>query len=548
MNNYKKVAIYCRKSSEAEDRQIHSLESQEDEMKILARKLEISTVVKTIKESKSAKSPSNREGFDELVRMIESGEVDTLLVWNPDRLSRNSVDSGKLLYLMDVGKLKEISTPMQTFTNTPTEKFMLNMIWGQAKYENDNKGVNVKRGMRKKLEMGWYPFVAPIGYLNTPDREKGERVIVKDNERFVVVRKLWDLLSSGNYTVPEIQDIAVNKYKLRKVKRKNSGGNLVTRSGLYEMFKNPFYYGWFNVNGKWYEGSHPYMISKDVFDTVQEVLGRTNFRRPIKHKLAYTGLFKCFECGCSVTGTHKEKYYPKTENTAIYEYYHCTRKNKDVSCSQKSIKPLEIEEQISEVLESIEIHPLFRDWAIKFLREYSREENNLGEDVKRNLKRELARLKGKKSSLLDMSLEGQIDASEHDNKREEILDKERNIKSRLNAYLKEENKWLRLAEDSFNFACEARKKFEKGDIYTKREIINKLGSNYFLNDGKLVFDLKKPFFIFKKATMREKYKNQSLELVENPDILVKVGVSEPQSLLWLPIVSFIRTVLLEVFV
>jgi len=106
MNNYKKVAVYCRKSSEAEDRQIHSLDSQEDEMKVLARKLEISTVVKTIKESKSAKTPNKRDGFVELVALIESGEVDTILVWNPDRLSRNSVDSGKLLYLMDMGKLK----------------------------------------------------------------------------------------------------------------------------------------------------------------------------------------------------------------------------------------------------------------------------------------------------------------------------------------------------------------------------------------------------------------------------------------------------------
>jgi len=164
-------------------------------------------------------------------------------------------------------------------------------------------------------------------------------------------------------------------------------------------------------------------------------------------------------------------------------------------------------------------------------------ENSLGEDVKRNLKRELARLKEKKSSLLDMSLEGQIDASEHDNKREEILDKERSIKSKLSAHLKEKNKWLKLAEDSFNFACEARRKFEKGDIYTKREIINKLGSNYFLNDGKLVFDLQKPFFIFKKSNMREKYKNEPLELVENPDVLVKVGVSVPDNPLWLPLVD-----------
>ncbi|MDD3663575.1 MAG: recombinase family protein, partial [Candidatus Pacebacteria bacterium] len=487
-----------------------------------------------LKEAKSAKNPNKRARFMELIELLEKEEVDTILVWNPDRLSRNSIDSGRLLYLMDTGKLKEIVTPTQTFRNTPNDKFLLNILWGQAKFDNDNKGLNVIRGMNKKLELGWFPFVAPIGYLNTPEKIKGEKIIVEDPERFHVIQKLWDLMLTGNYTVPEVRNIAVNTYKLRSLKHRNSGGGFVSRSNMYEMFKNPFYYGWFKVKDKWYQGSHKPMITKNEYDKVQEMLGRTDSRRPKKHTFAYTGLIKCFHCGCSISATRKFKSYKKTKNNAVYEYYHCTKKKKDITCLQKPVKPQDIDSQVALILEIIQIHPDFRDWALRFLKEYRGAESNLNDDVKRNLQRELDRVNERLSNLLNLKLDGLINDEEYLLKKKEISEQGQDVKSKILGYESDRNDWYKKAEEAINFAFNARKEFEKANDFKKRELLTKVGSNFFLNDGILCYDLQKPFFLFRDMNLLEEPKIEWLEPLDYAFVTTKVGYSEPENPLWLP--------------
>lgn len=532
-NNLKKVASYCRKSSESEDKQIYSLESQDEELKKVAERLDF-TVAVVLKEAKSAKYPNKREKFMELVDLIEKGSIDTILVWNPDRLSRNSIDSGRLLYLMDTNKLQEIITPTQTFRNTPNDKFLLNILWGQAKFDNDNKGLNVIRGLNKKLELGWFPFVAPLGYLNTPEKLKGEKIIVEDKERFQIVKKLWDLMLTGNYTVAEVRKIAVNTYKLTSVERRNSGGGLVSRSNIYEMFKNPFYYGWFQVKGKWYQGSHKPMITKADYDKVQVLMGRTDCRRPEKHIFAYTGMMKCIYCGCSITATKKIKHYPKTNNDAIYEYYHCTKKRKDINCLQAPIKTADIDLQVADILESIKVHPDFMDWAIKFLKEYKSVEDTLSDDVKRNLYREVDRVNERLSNLLNLKLDGLLTDEEYLLKKKEISEQEQDVKSRIANYENENDNWYKRAEEAFKFAYHARKEFEKADVFKKRELLSRVGSNFYINDGILCYDLQKPFFLFKDLNLAKEPKIEWLEPVDYAFVTEKVGYSEPENLSWLP--------------
>ena len=170
------IVMYCRKSMESEDRQALSIPAQISEIEKLAERIGLPTPLPCIQESKSAMKPGMREGFNELLHKIESGTEYTVLVWSPDRLSRNPVDAGQLINLMDTGKLVEIITPSQTFKNNPMDKFMLGFFMNQAKFENDKKGVDVKRGLKAKAEMGWYPTHAPTGYHNPEVGRKGYKI------------------------------------------------------------------------------------------------------------------------------------------------------------------------------------------------------------------------------------------------------------------------------------------------------------------------------------------------------------------------------------
>ena len=93
-----KYIAYYRKSTEAEDRQLLSLDSQEREALSLAEKHNL-TITKTFKESMSAKS-SGRPLFNEMMKMIQSGKADGIICWKLDRLARNFIDGGLIIDLL----------------------------------------------------------------------------------------------------------------------------------------------------------------------------------------------------------------------------------------------------------------------------------------------------------------------------------------------------------------------------------------------------------------------------------------------------------------
>src|SRR3989344_4472249 len=166
MQKIMKYIAYCRKSTDEKEKQILSIEQQIYELKqfALREKMEI---VDFLVEKQSAKV-TGRKVFGSLIERIEKGEIQGVVAWNPDRLARNSIDGGKIIYLIDEGKLLDLKFPTFWFDNTQQGKFMLSIAFGQSKYYVDNLSENVKRGNRQKLRKGILPNKAPYGYLNEP--------------------------------------------------------------------------------------------------------------------------------------------------------------------------------------------------------------------------------------------------------------------------------------------------------------------------------------------------------------------------------------------
>jgi len=185
-----KYCLYARKSSESEERQVLSIDSQVKEMLEMAERdsLEITEIKR---ESHSAKDTGTRPIFNELLNDIRQGKFNGVITWAPDRLSRNAGDLGSIVDLMDQKRLIEIRTHGQSFTNNPNEKFLLMILGSQAKLENDNRGINVKRGLRSRVEIGLWPGMAPIGYLNQNQMDKKGQLIV-DTLRAPIIRQIFE--------------------------------------------------------------------------------------------------------------------------------------------------------------------------------------------------------------------------------------------------------------------------------------------------------------------------------------------------------------------
>ncbi len=342
-----KYCLYARKSSESDERQAMSIDSQIKEMTDLAKKNNIE-VTEVKKESHSAKNSGTRPLFLEMLYELNQGKYNGILTWAPDRLSRNAGDLGSLVDLMDRGKLAHIKTSSQSFSNNPNEKFLLMILCSQAKLENDNRGLNVKRGIRAKCEMGWRPAPAPIGYLNYS--HAGVKKVMIDQEAAPVVKEMFTLVANAGYSGRDIKRWLDDDMKLRTQK-----GKKLTLSMIYRMLKNSFYYGRFEYpvdSGIWYEGAHEPVISKMVFDRVQEKLMVPPKAKYGNKGFDFKGVFKCAYCGSTVIGEDKHKLL-KNGKKRTYRYYHCT-KQLDFNCPEPYIEEKELIDQLISYIEFVE--------------------------------------------------------------------------------------------------------------------------------------------------------------------------------------------------
>lgn len=345
----KRFCLYARKSSEEDERQALSIDSQIKEMLILAQKQGLN-VVEVRKESHSAKASGMRPVFNQLISDIQENRFNSLLTWSTDRLSRNAGDLGKMVDLMDQGRLIEIRTMGQNFTNSPNEKFLLMILGSQAKLENDNRGLNVKRGLKTRAETGRRPCMVPLGYEYelTPDRKSTR--IVMDKKKGPIIKEMFEKISRGELSGRKAQEWLFNEKKI--LSRNN---RRVSLSCIYRMLKNSFYYGMYEYpigSGNWYEGNHNSLITKEVFDKVQKNLkipDRTGYR--VK-EFGFTRILKCGSCGNGITAEEKFKYL-KDGTRKKYVYYHCSNPIK-TECTEPYIRSEDLMEQLLRLVDKVD--------------------------------------------------------------------------------------------------------------------------------------------------------------------------------------------------
>lgn len=319
--------LYARKSTEDDERQAMSIDSQIKEMSDMA--LRDGLFIKEIRQEKhSAKMSGQRPVFAQLLKDVQQGMFTGILTWAPDRLSRNAGDLGMLVDLMDQGRLHHIKTFSQAFSNNPNEKFLLMILCSQAKLENDQKGINVKRGIRAKCSMGWRPGMPPIGYYNRAFN--GVKDIIIDPERGPIIKEMFERVAKNG-------DSGRTLKKWLDTCATTRAGKKITLSQIYMMLKNPFYYGEFEYpikSGNWYKGAHEPLISKELFKSVQKQLIAPKRGWGLK-TFAFKDLFKCGNCGSNVIG--EERWRKRKSRPPVHHiYYHCT-KQKDWNCKEPYI-------------------------------------------------------------------------------------------------------------------------------------------------------------------------------------------------------------------
>ncbi len=447
-----KYFIYCRKSTDTEDRQVLSLDSQENELKRLAEAQGLK-VAGVLRESMSAKA-IGRPVFTQLLKALSSGKADGILCWKLDRLARNMVDGGQVMDLLQRGVIKEIRTYESTHLSSDNV-LMLAVHFGMANQYIRDLSINVKRGLRAKLERGDWPNKPPLGYFN--DKNTKQIVIDPISSRYVV--RAFELYATGSYGIEDLAD------KLYAEGLRSNRGAKIHKSTLHKVLLRSFYTGVMERDNRFYKGNHAPLISKQLYDKAQTVLSGNAHPKPQRLFFPLRGFLKCASCGCALTASLKKG----------HQYYYCTNGKGKCDQHKSYLRENTINAMVADLFDSLHFSERKIELMYKAAKERSEQEGGQERQNLNRLQNLLNALSEKESRLLDTFVAGQIPKELYDRKAGEIqherLDLTRQIRE---AESKGDVSTLEPTKQVFLQASKAKKEFLDGDDTKKRTIVENL--------------------------------------------------------------------------
>ena len=391
-------------------------------------------------------------------------------------MARNSVDGGRIIYLLDCGHLTMLKFPTFWAENTSQGKFMLNIAFGQSKYYIDSLSENVRRGLRQKVRRGEYPGPAPIGYLN----DSRIKLVVMDRKKVKIIKAAFEFYAEGDKTLEDVSHFLAQQEITTK------GGKVWHKDRVKYLLTNPFYYGHFRYAKEVHEGKHDPIIAKKLFDRVQEVLKQRG--RP-RHKTknepqAFCGLLHC-ACGMMITGEYKVK-RQKNGNVHEYVYYHCSRKSKTIKCKEPCIRQEVLEKQISSLLQKVSLPQDWADQMLVMLEKDKKESAQSCSAFVQEVREKIRTLQLKLQRLLDGYLEQDIERETYREQKAVLLSEKKSLEEQIIKLEQKQNDWLAPFQNWLKDAQSLDKIASDSDLFAKKVCAKEIfGSHLLLGEKTL---------------------------------------------------------------
>lgn len=445
-----KYLAYGRKSTQDDSHQAQSIETQERILKDYVKQNNLE-VVEYIYESRSAKDDGNRPQFNQMLKRFEKGEADGLLVCHIDRISRNWIEAGSVSKLFDLGIIKEIRTPSKIY-NSVTDLFMMGIEMASASYYSRNLSLRVREGNATKIARGEYTSTTPLGYIYNKDHK-----IIPDpkNKNFIV--KAFKLYASEEYSLKQISELLYSEgFRTRKANKK------VHISVIHRILTCTLFMGVITRNGKTYQGSFKPIVSKTLFEKVQQVMTGVHPKYR-KHKFLFSRYMNCEECGCRMTATVKKD---------KYIYYYCTNGKRNCSQHQTYLNEKQVNEAMKDIFVKITIDPEIANLSLDLYANELRKNNQDKLGVSQTITTQLDGLKSKSKRLFDLYLNQEITKVDYEERKIEIEDERLKLSEQLeNVKNSDVETTLELLEKLKNTAISLEKMYRHGNNDVKAHLL-----------------------------------------------------------------------------
>ena len=488
----KRFVALARVSSREQEREGFSLEVQEDALRAFAAR-EGGEIVQLFRIAETASKSDERKTFRELIRFAKknAAKLDGLVFYKLDRAARNLFDYVELERLESEYGVPFISASQPT-ESSPAGRMMRRTLANMASFYTEQQSLDVKEGLARRVQEGWFIGKAPYGYVNI--RINGRSIVQVDPETAPKVKRLFHLFAYEHHTLDSlVEKLAEEAMEYRPSTRR------FPRSKLHAMLRDRAYIGEVSHQGEWYPGKHEPLVDRSTWNRVQKLLGSKFYRA---HELTYAGgLIRCGHCGNYITGEQVRKKTKSGEN--LHVYYRCSRYQSE-GHPRVRVREADIDEQILQMFREIRIEDeKLREWFGMVLRSQTRDAQQDAREQREHLQRQLTKIIEQQDRLLNLRLGEEIDGELFAKKQRELRDREADLKLKMEIADRSHHETADLAAKVFELSQSLTEKWLTADYCEKRRILEIVCLNLVLDDVSLCVEMRKPFDVLAKGLISE---------------------------------------------
>lgn len=345
-----RCAIYTRKSTEEGlEQNFNTLQAQRESAEAYIRSQQLAGWValdERYDDGGFSGASLERPAMKELLRAIEAGKIDCVVVYKVDRLSRSLLDFARLMSVFDGQGVSFVSVTQEFNTTTSLGRLTLNILLSFAQFEREIISERTRDKLSAARKKGkWIGGIPVLGYDVDP---QGGRLVVNPEEA-IQVREIFAVSEQAGTLAASLSEVHARGIMTKdwhsRGGRPHQGKNF-SKQGLSALLSNVLYKGCIQHKGTVHAGEQEAIVDCDLWETVNRTLtlnrAAQHGRKHRKQEALLAGMARCGECGAELKPTF-------TMQGRRHVYYICAQGKRD--CRQRPVAAQDLESSLRERLE-----------------------------------------------------------------------------------------------------------------------------------------------------------------------------------------------------